>query len=148
MIEDYSVKRKIKRFSEKIAVVEKGGISVQVAENELYADAYKKLFRFIEKSGAEKLSVTVSYLDKDVISFLCRFENTTLPLNYSVSSGFFERDSQVLKKRGITKREVTRTLKKIQGECAKKSPCTFFISDGVGLLLAPYGEKCVKIRHK
>ena len=148
MTDAYSVKRRIKRFSEKISVIEKDGISIQLAENEIYNRAYNKLFDMIEKNNVNDLSVTVAYLDKEAISFLCRFGKRVVPLNYFIETGFFERDSRVIKKRGIDRREIKRALKNIKDCTPMNSPCVFLVSGGVGVLLAPNGEKCVKIRRK
>ncbi len=148
MLENYTVISRIRRFSKNVVILKNGDITLQFIEDDAYFEAYDKLFYFIEKSGLESANIRVAYVDGGVISFLCRTQNKTYAMNYFLKTGFFERDSQVLKYASVKQREVKKATLRTGERSECKYAAVYPIYNGIARLLTRDGAKCVKIRKE
>ena len=143
-MDNYTVVGKIRRFNREVLIVSFGeGTLVQVINGDIYKEMYKKLFESLDKKE-DTLKISISFINNDYVSLICRTNRGEIPLNYSMKSGFFERDSVVLKYAGIRKKQIRKAVKQTGEKFIIKSPCVFLIEKGVGILA---GEKRLKIRN-
>lgn len=148
MTQNFYEAKRIKRFGETISVLKNGNFTVYFIENEKYSRAYEKIFalleRFDERGGAV---FSVTFAGEDYVSFLCLSKDEIMPLNFSLLSGMFERDSIVLKYRGITRRRLKNAVKRSGMEFEKRMSRVYLIPGGVGVICDKEGKIRVKIRQ-
>ena len=147
MTDGFVLYKYVRRFSKRVAVMKGENITLHFVEDEMYGNAYRKLLDFVDSSGKVGMNITVAYLDSEWITFMCKGEGWCLPLNYSLKSGFFERDKIILDSFGVKMSDIKRAIKRSESEGKYCKWCVYPIRDGVAVMLSKNGEKTVKIRH-
>ena len=140
---NFSPKRKIVKFSQTFEVMQSDSehlrVVYQKAVNPAYSKFYEKLESIIDayfKSGSvNDLSFVVTFADENYISGLFKSKAFLVPLNFDVSKGLFQNDSQVLKKIHANKREVIKRVKKFSKTSFVSRPFVYLIDKGVGICI-------------
>ncbi len=155
MDNDIKILKKIRRFSKNVAVVEyhigENRVIMQVIENEIYAEVYRKLKNLTDlalknSDRGNIIDFCIYYADEKWISFLCRFNNEKICLNYSIESNFFERNKIVMKEMNIRKKDIRRAIKRSGKKLTFYKYSVLMIADGVSLLFEDEEETLIKIR--
>ncbi len=155
--------KKVRRFGKDIIVKEitsdKTTVQFHFIDDERYVPLYEKLEpifeNFLSSSVTGALKCTISFLKESYISFLFAVtsenKHTVFPLNFNIKTHRFERDKEILKSVGITRRDIRKSVLK-SGEKMKLLPHSVMrIDNGVALYFIKKGkdgEICsVKIRQ-
>ena len=148
MFEDFYTVKRMKRFGVEILVIQKGNISIKYVNAEKYEKAYEKIYQIIKNyDSSEAISVDVSYVSDEFISFLFKRYDRVVPMNYSIESGYFEREDVVLKFAGYTKKDVLCAVKNVDGAGKSLLSKILLIPGGVGVILDSVNGKMLKIRR-
>ncbi len=147
MFEEYRVQKRIRRFKKDITVLIKDNVTVKIIEGEKYKEVYEKIWCVLKDiNSSEKVTVEVSFISDEYVSMLYKTESKCIGLNYSLESGYFEREAVVLRYAGITKNRIAKALKNNSIKSVNLFSRVFLFSGGVGVIFDNRGDKVVKIR--
>lgn len=125
----------------------KNNVTIKVINSEKYLEVYEKIWAILKDyDTSKKLTLDVSFVSDEYVSFLYKSEGKCIALNYSFDSGFFERESVVLRYAGINKKKISKILKNNSIKPIKLFSRVFLFSGGIGIICDNRGERVIKIR--
>ncbi len=162
-MENYIIKRTLKRFGRDVVCLEKTldgkSVGFQFVDEEKYCAFFEKMdavFNSFLKSEAKgRLEAVITFLEGDKISLACRVktdeEEVFIPINFDIKTNTFENGFKVLKSAGIGRRDTFRTVGRACRKFKLLDSFALRIKNGVAVYFKDKNEQgetlCVKIRR-
>ena len=147
MFDDFVVQKRIRRFKKEIAVLKKDNFIVKFICDDKYFNAYEKIWQIVkEQNTLDELMLDIAFISDEYVSFFVKRKGRCFALNYSVESGFFERESVLLNYVGISCKRINKILKRANVKHVNFFLRLFLFSEGIGVICDESGEQIVKIR--